>query len=278
MQFDAYCATIRTHPQRVVADSIARALDGYIEQGPRRQRYGETLGVHRNTDGRLCGWIGQDKEEVYCEFKGSDSPKLACHVRALFPGHTLARADLCSDFDKDDAFNLLTAVIRQHKGVKVKAGYVHLSDDPDDGRTFFAGVRGGVVYCRLYEIGKHPDRKHLCMPHLVRLEFEVRPHYAEDKALAALLEPSHIIALAPWARKVANAAAGTDIPKVDSEHVTTKAISSLHYLARKFRSTLEPMMDNGEDIARSLRQIYEDDDLLAARWALAQSGRGLSHT
>jgi hypothetical protein len=217
----------------------------------------------------MAGWIGQDRDEVYAEFKGHTSPAFADHLRLHFPSHTVARADVCIDFNAPGAFDGLVEVIRRNKGQRTKSGFVSLPDDPDDGQTFAAGVRGGVAYTRAYEIGKHPARRHLCLPDLARLEFEMRPHYAEDKASAASLSPPLLVGMSPWAVRVANAAVGTSIPKFDSQHVTSSTKDPLAYFARSLRRTLEPMIRDGIDLGRTLLDIYAKDDAAAAAWALA---------
>jgi hypothetical protein len=193
------------------------------------------------------------------EAKGETTPALVEAIRGNF-SHTVPRADVCEDVDQEGAFESLQALIRDHKGPKVKGGYVALPDDVQDGRTWAAGVRGGVTYLRLYEAGKHPDRVAMGRPNWVRPELEVRPHYARDKAAAARMTPAEMWGLSAWTQRVGEALMGTSIARFEPEVRKYSHSKTLRYLALNFRRVWEEMEANGEDIGRTLRYIREEED------------------
>jgi hypothetical protein len=265
VRFDAYAGSIRLADPSVVVNALAHALSGNVEEGPRFRRWGPTLQV--NVSGRQAVWVGHDEaaELVYFEGKGETSPLLAAAVRLHFPTHSVARADVCIDFDAPGAFEATLATIRENKGARVKGAFDKLPDDPEDGRTWGAGVRGGVAFCRLYEAGKHPDRRHFCRPDWVRAELEARPHYAVHKEASSRLDPASFWGLTAWSTRVGQALTQTAIPRVEveQEHAHEGTTS---YVARRFRRHFEAELAAGIDLARTFRQIWADDDETERRW------------
>jgi hypothetical protein len=189
-------------------------------------------------------------------------------VRLHFPGHTVSRADVCEDYSAEGAFTSLQACIKAQKGAKVWSGYQMLPDDESLGKTWAVGTRGGLAFLRLYEAGKMRDRLHLCRPDWVRCELETRPHYAADKAFAASMEPLHFWGLSAWSSRVGAALTQVEVPRFESQHVPSPA-GAFVYAARTFRRMWEEMIEAGEDIPRSMQQLWADDDAARERWAAA---------
>lgn len=262
MRFDGYGATIRTeHPREIMA-CLADALNTKQEKGPIVRRFGVTTGF--NAGPRLAAWMGIDPNPdsaiVYIEAKGDTTPKVVDALRREFPSHSAPRLDVCEDYDEPGAFDRLQSIVRATKGQKVKGGYVALPDDTNDGRTWAAGTRGGVGYLRLYEAGKHPDRIHLCRPNWIRAELEARPHYARDKAAAALMSPIEVWGLCRWTHNVGEKLAGCRINRFEPEIRQYSHEKTQLYIARTFRRHLEEMERNGEDFMRTCRDIWQGDD------------------
>jgi hypothetical protein len=160
MRFDAYAGNVFEKDFLGVTTTLAKALGGVVCKGQAMRRYGDVLRIEV---GNHCAcWLGFDRgnEVVYFEGKGETSPDLVAAVREHFGGnHNCARGDVCDDVDQEGAFERLQDLVRLHKGPRVKAGYVALPDDPEDGRTWSAGVRGGVGMIRIYEAGKMKERR-----------------------------------------------------------------------------------------------------------------------
>lgn len=269
MKFDGYGATIRgDFTPRQVAGMLSDQLLGIVCKGKAIRRFGETLSI--DVGNRMAAWVGQDSSSghIYVEGKGETSPLLVEAIREQFPGHSAPRIDVCEDYSNPGAFELLQTVIRDNKGARVKGGYVALPDDVEDGRTWAAGVRGGVGYLRLYEAGKHPDRLHLAMPDWVRAELECRPHYAKDKAAAARMSPAEVWGMSSWTHAVGQALTHSHLPRYEPEVRGYSHDKTVMYLATKFRRCIETMIDDGLHLESTFRQIWEENDSLKRRGML----------
>lgn len=266
MKFDAYGATIRGPELRVVAGLLADACQGIVANGKPIRRFGQVL--HVDTGSRLAAWAGQDAASgaIYVEAKGETTPAIVSAIRETYPSHSVPRVDVAEDYDSPGAFAVLQRVIRAAKGSRVKGGYVALPDDESDGRTWAAGVRGGVGYVRLYEAGKHPDRVHLARPDWVRAEAEIRPHYARDKAAAATMSPLDVWGLAGWTHKVGEALSQVPINRFEPEIRRYSHDKTTRYIALTFRRHLEEMRRNGEHIERTFQAVWEEADQYERRY------------
>lgn len=267
MRFDGLAGTIRADREwgawERVAQVLAHDLGGVITRGKAMRRYGQVLRVEHG--GHCAVWVGHDpgNDTIYFEGKGESSPDLVASVRKRFPGHTVARADVCEDYDAEDAFERLQHLVRAQKGPRVKGAYVHLSDDTEDGRTWAAGARGGVSYVRLYEAGKMKERLHVGRPHWVRLELEARPHYAADKAAAAGMSPLELWGLSGWTQRVAEAFTQVEVPRYEADRAAPTHHRTKLYLARAFRRFWEECHADGQDwtcIGREFEEIWKADD------------------
>lgn len=266
MKFDGYGATIRgDYSSLKVAGMLSESMLGVVCKGPNIRRFGETIAVDVNN--RTAAWIGQDTTtgHIYVEGKGETSPLLVESIREHFPDHTAPRVDVCEDYSHPGAFEQLQRLIRAHKGPRVKGGYVALPDDVEDGRTWAAGVRGGVGYTRLYEAGKHPDRLHLARPDWVRAELECRPHYAKDKAAAAVMTPVQIWGMTAWTHSVGEALTQCELPRYEPETRIYSHDKTVQYVATQFRRCLETMLDDGQHLEATFREIWAENDRLKRR-------------
>lgn len=272
MRFDAYAGTIGETDFPHVAQVLASELGGAVRRGSARRRYGEVLDIE--VVGRQAAWVGLDRGNgtVYFEGKGETSPDLVEAVRRHFPDHGCARVDVCEDYDEAGAFDRLVKLVRRHKGPRVEAGYVRLPDDPEKGRTWSAGVRGGVGMVRVYEAGKMRERLHYGRPNWARLELECRPHYARDKRHAARASPLDVWGFSAWTCRVGEVVAQVPIPRFEPERTASTHDRRTLYLARTFRRHFEELLSDLGDwecVGREIQQIWREDDeiseLLAAR-------------
>lgn len=265
MRFDAYCATLNHQKFKEVIDAISSTMGCQPCKGKPMRRFGQV--VQLDDGPHMAAWIGlrEDVQQIYIEGKGDTSPQLANAIRTHFPVHNVPRADVCEDIDEEGAFERLQALIRASKGPKVKAGYVALPDDVEDGRTWSAGVRGGVSYLRLYEAGKHPDRIAFNRPNWVRPELEVRPQYARDKQAAATMSPMDFWGMSAWTQRVGEAITGASINRFEPEVRKFSQDKTLRYVSLTFRRMFEEMHANGEDIGRSILQCIQEEDEFVER-------------
>lgn len=260
MKFDGYGATIRDHQLGFVAERLASAVQGQVCHGKPMRRYATTLSIE--TGARMAAWVGLEQHTgmIYVEGKGETTPDLVKGIRDHFPDHSAPRIDVAEDYNDPGAFKALQSLIRQHKGERVKGGYVALPDDVEDGKTWAAGVRGGVGYIRLYEAGKHPDRVHLGKPDWVRAEVEMRPHYARDKAAAAKMTPLDVWGITAWTHKVGLALSQVPINRFEPEIRRYSHDKTTRYIALTFRRHLEEMFANGEHLEATIRDVWKEQD------------------
>lgn len=277
MRFDAYAGTLRGVEIQVAAAAIAQGVGGQIKHGQARRRYGEVLDVE--VGGRQAAWVGLDRGNgtAYFEGKGETTPDLVGVVRRQFPEHTAARLDVCEDFDEAGAFEQLVDLTRRHKGDRVQGAFIRLPDDPEQGRTWQAGVRGGVAMARVYEAGKMRDRLHYGRPNWVRFELEIRPHYAREKAAAAGMSPVEVCGLAAWTQRVAAVIARVPVPRFEPEARVTSRDRTTVYLARAFRRHWEEMLADHGDwvcVGREMAAVWDEDDQAAEAIRGAVGRRG----
>ena len=260
MGFDAYCASIKDQEFGHVVESLSRSIDGIVCKGKPQRRYANVLNIDQG--GRMAAWLGQDAETggIYIEGKGETSPLLAKAIRTHFPDHSAPRVDVAEDFDEPGVFELLQGIVRAHKGPRVKGGYVALPDDVEDGKTWAAGVRGGVGYLRVYEAGKHPDRLHLAKPNWVRAELECRPHYARDKLAAASMSPLEVWGLSSWTHRVGQALTTVEIPRFEPEFRAFSHTKTQRYVFNTFRRMFDQMLADGEHIEATMKQCWLEAD------------------
>lgn len=266
MKFDGYGATIRgDHQLAHVAQCLAESVQGIVSKGKPMRRYDSVLSI--DTGPRMAAWIGHEPHTglIYVEGKGETTPDLVKGIREHFPNHSAPRIDVAEDYNDPGAFKALQTLIRKHKGQRVKAGYVALPDDEQDGKTWAAGVRGGVGYIRVYEAGKHPDRVHMNLPYWVRAEVEVRPHYARDKLAAASMTPLEVWGMSAWTHSVGEALAQVPINRFEPEIRRYSYDKTTGYIALTFRRHLQEMLENGEHLEATFRDVWAQHDRLNRR-------------
>lgn len=260
MRFDAYCASLQNVELSRVVGTLSDSLGAVQEKARPRQRFAAVVDLMANN--RMVAWVGQSSDTglIYVEGKGETSPRLAQSIRAQFPEHSVPRADVCDDYNEPGVFDRLRGIILANKGQQTKSGYIALPDDVQDGKTWAVGKRGAVVYTRLYEAGKHPDRVHLNMPDLTRFEGEFRPHYARDKAMASRMKPSEFFGFTKWSHQVFYALSGIDVPRVEIEPHVYSQDKTTRYLANTFRRHWEELLADGLHLEATLRQVWAEED------------------
>lgn len=271
MRFDAYAGNVPADSfgLRDLSFLLAHDLGGKVTPGRPLRRYGQVLRVEVGP--RCAVWCGEDTGNglLYFEAKGETTPDLVCAMRSRFPdGHTVTRADVAEDYDAQGGFDRVQALIKAHKGPRVKSGYIALPDDPDDGRTWAVGKRGGdsAAYLRLYEAGKMADRAHYGRPDWFRAELEARPRYAADKAAAASMSPVEFFGLTAWTKRVGDALLGIDVPRYSVPQRHYDFDKTTRYLATAFRRHLEQLridLGDWECVGREFEAVWTELDKMA---------------
>lgn len=267
MRFDAYAGSIRQVEFKRVIDEVSAHTGYYPCQGPRLKRFGETINL--DAGGRTALMLGWDSGNglVYFEGKGETTPRVAKVIRTLYPLiHTVARADVCEDYDEPGVFTKLQDLIRLHKGSRTKSGYVALPDDPNEGKTWAVGKRGTVAYMRVYEKGKQPEHVMDCRPDWTRVEGEFRPQYAKEKLAATIMEPLEFFGFAGWTRRVAEALTNCPVNRFEADIQERSHDKTRLYLARTFRRFFETDLEDGVDTIKEFQEQWRRDDEAKAAW------------
>lgn len=277
MRFDAYAGNVPgDRPLAEVAEVLGWALGGVVSRGRPVRRYGEVLQV--KLGGHMAVWCGRDhgNDLIYFEGKGESSPQLVSAVRKHLPEHTVSRADVCEDYDEEGAFTRLVALCRKHKGDRTYGGFVKVSDNPQDGRTYEVSKRkDSAVYGRAYQAGLMRERLHLCRPNWARMEFECKPR-SEHKAVAADLQPLQFLGMAAWSKRLAEALTTVEIPRLAAEYEAATFAGTNVYLARVFRRHWEESLAEGRDwacIGREFEDIWLADDQAKQASERARKGK-----
>lgn len=144
---------------------------------------------------RAVGMFWGDDEQVRVQWSDTGRPNILATgfpsqrvfeiAKERFPSYSLARGDVCVDFDDEDIFEVAHAAMRRlshERGVKHHIRGDWETPGSPDGRTTYAGALGkSVVVRRLYEFAKCHGYG---MP--VRFELEIKPHSKAKHRYACL--------------------------------------------------------------------------------------------
>lgn len=222
MRFDWYAATIQAHPVELV-EALAQDLGGHprgtrgmhgytqgwnIEDG-RGDTLARVLAGGRNGDPHA--WASGEATEAFCEA-----------IRVRYEGrHHVTRFDAAEDFQAPGTYDLLRDLIRGVTRPRRVKGREIVPEDPEDGRTFYAGAPTSDVRLRLYEKGKQVRGQlpeHLVetvSPDWVRIEAQVRPQ-KDARHLAAWMPPTQVWGFSDWTQDLAAQALALDVPRVQN--------------------------------------------------------------
>lgn len=270
MRFDAYAGNVSGSCPEEVAAIVSRANGARVIRGRPRGRYNDVFEVKDGGEG--LGWVGHDAQldTAFFEFKGATTPVCAEAIRKHWARqHTVSRLDSCEDFNEPGCYGRLVGLLDRARDPRVKSHEIRPRTG-DDGITTYWGATSSRVMVRCYEAGKMKDRRHFERPHWVRVEAQVRPGKAMEKAAAAQCTPLQAWGWAAWTKRAAEAIAQVEVPRfAPPSEVPTHDKTTL-YLARAFRRHWEEMLqDHGdwECIGREVQAIWAEDDEARARGA-----------
>lgn len=190
--------------------------------------------------GVRVSWGGHNPKP-FVEGTGSGAVAAADFLRAAYPSHRVARADVACDFCEDGGFEKIWRAIEPI--ARAARAKVSLVGDPDpaskQGRTIYFGSWSSQCLIRVYEKGlKSLSEGQEADPRWVRLEIMVRPQKAA-KSLAATLPPSGFFGFAKWTQQVASDvlhSAQEFIPPSPVERST--ALKRLSHMLKQYERTL----------------------------------------
>lgn len=198
-------------------DEVLGMLSPHGEPQPCRGLYSYEHGMaFLRSDGEAACrafWGGVNGERsVHVQCSGAGTRQVVADIRASFPEHRVARADVCADWCDATAWRQLSkAALAVRKQFALAS---RLNGDwvsREDGRTIYLGGRSSYVQARLYEKGKQLGT----LPDWVRLEIQVRPA-GEGKSNLARAEPGQLFSVCPWTRELS---ARVGVPELEAVRI-----------------------------------------------------------
>jgi hypothetical protein len=224
VRFDWYQATVGVEPAVLIGTLAQYYGAGHeVEEGRGLHGYRQRFSV--------CDRQGAVKASVLCGgnrdawpnawASGYDTDAFVDVIRGEFAGkHVVTRCDASEDFAAPDAYTKLRAAVRAAaRGAGVKCREILPDEDPEAGRTYYAGAPSSAVRARVYDKGRQlramlPPEKAAEIPEdLTRIEVQVRPK-GESRQIAARIEAAEVWGFAGWTKVAAVNALALDVPRV----------------------------------------------------------------
>lgn len=273
MRFDWYQATICKEPQEIVETllqsfgrnhwvELGRGLHGYMERAnvvdgaglvKASVLYGGNRGAYPNA------WAS-----------GSETDSFVDVVRSEWPGkHVVTRCDASEDFAAPDAYIRLRAAVRSAaRSAGVKCREILPDNDPQGGRTYYAGAPTSSVRARVYDKGLQlrqvlpPEKAALIPEDLTRIEVQVRPK-GESRQIAAVVEAAAVWGFSGWTKAAAINALALDVPRVViNPWRESDDARAYRYMLMQYGPLLRRLMpDHGTWAALGSQIGYDLDDI-----------------
>lgn len=220
--------------------------------------------VRADRRGVRISWGGHNPRP-FIEGTGQGAVYAAEYLRATYPEHRVARADVACDFCEEGGFDKIWRSIEPiARAAKAKVSMV---GDPDpasrQGRTVYFGSWSSQCLIRVYEKGlKSLAEGQEADPRWVRVEIMVRPQKA-SKSLAASLPPAGFFGFAKWTQQVAAEvlnSAEEFIPPNPVER--SAALKRLAHMLKQYERTLrEVEKEQGTDfVLTQIRQVLNGSE------------------
>lgn len=274
MRFDSYCVTLPIVPEKLVDDLLEQlpysGLDLIREKGKNNYQHADVI-----KDGRgetVCMVLhGGNGGKPHLRSQGVYSPDIATIVRGFWPDHPVTRADVAIDFDGQDAFRKLHAMLdgqAERRGLKVDmVGDWRTNRDPLSGRTYYLGSRTSTVFMRLYEKGlqqlaKYKNSDQPVSVDWTRLEIEVKPQNPKSRYRAAHLQPVEFWGVTTWSRDILRMACSLDVERVNMNlKRESEALTASKHMVSQYRQTLmRASAESGETEVQLFQRLLKEHD------------------
>jgi hypothetical protein len=247
--FDWYQATVPTGIDGLLTAFVA-AFGGEWQEG--RPKNGYAFGRQHPGTGAEVWWGGQNPHP-HIKASGAVSQAVADWLRATFPRHRVARADVALDFAFAGAFDALRAAmepVARQAGVACTFLGDLRENTPDPsvprkGRTCYLGAKSSDVRVRLYEKGwEQAARGNPNAPKdWVRVEVVVRPQKSR-KTQAATLDPFALIGFSKWASRAVGAVLECSPAPIPNPDKRVKPVEhSLDAMARQYGGRIREFVE-----------------------------------
>lgn len=242
---------------------VAFANHARVERGRPRGRYHDVFEVKAGHD--LVGWVAHDAQidTAYFECKGATTPQCVGAIRKHWAdAHTVSRLDSCEDFNEEGCYGRLVRLVDASADPRVKSDEIRPRNG-DRGITTYWGSPTSRVMVRCYEAGKMKERLHLAKPHWVRVEAQVRPGKAAEKAAAARVSPVDAWGWSRWSHRCASALTEVEVQRFCAPAEAAQFDKTTLYLARAFRRHFEELLAERGDwtcVGRELESVWAQDD------------------
>lgn len=242
-RFDWYQATVPAEvPQlREALSTLCQGRPVWTSAQRAPHGYGFSDRLACELSGPVCQlWWGGSHAKPHVVFSGDDAPSGSELLRGSFPGHTVSRADIATDYAESGAYDRLQELalgVAVERGISVGTAGDHLLTKV--GRTLYLGSTSSHTRMRLYDkaaelrakFHQQPDKLCEIPPELARLEFQVRPQTPAAKLAAAAADPVALMGSASWTRELVRRVDGLDLEPFAAGRVWRQADDDRAYAA-----------------------------------------------
>lgn len=267
-RFDAYTATTTM----AGVDCIRSMLLAHQAAG---DEWGDATGYHgferkeyfKGPDGSEWASMlygGRQGQRVMVEVKGERSPEIVEHFREVSPEHRCTRVDSCVDLDNGaGTWEMVDGIMLK---VKEQFGlYGEIRGDwsqPEKGRTRMLGAATSPNRARAYEKGKQAHLAHLNLPHLCRVEIQIRPRGTARERYSTVTA-DQAWAASPFTRELAALLLGAKLDPIPSGTVyrESERERALRWMAKQYGGHLIGLrqdLGDWECVGRQIEQYMAD--------------------
>lgn len=240
-RFDWVQATVREDVD-LIADVLASTL-GCDEVSTGKGLYGYSASRFVKRSGETIARVmfgGNGNPHVQATGQATD--EVLPVVRAAWAGqHLVTRLDSAQDFDGEGVFDTLREfMLEQAQRSRLSVTEMESTVNGVRSRTVYLGSPSSRVRVRLYEKGNMTRQQGGdASPGWVRLEAQLRPDSPAAREVATTLDALGAWGLSPWARDLAAACFGADVPRVTMRVKREPDYArALQYLERQYAPTL----------------------------------------
>jgi hypothetical protein len=185
-------------------------------------------------------WYGGMHQLPHVVVSGETAQAASELLRTQWPGHTVSRADVCTDYAEPGAYDRLQELaldVAKDRRIKVGTAGDHLLTK--EGRTLYLGSTKSHTRLRLYDKAAELRAQFASQPakllevpaELARFECQVRPQTGDAKAAAARADPVALMGSASWMRELVQRVDGLSLAPFQAARPWRQADDDRSYAA-----------------------------------------------